>query len=71
MGANMARHLQLDCGHEVTAVYDVNKEASALLAEELGAIDASSLAEVTASAEIIFTVVTNDDAMRAIGQQPL
>ncbi|MGB0326083.1 MAG: NAD(P)-dependent oxidoreductase [Akkermansiaceae bacterium] len=66
MGANMARHLQLDCGHEVTAVYDVNKEASALLAEELGASDASSLAEVTASAEIIFTVVTNDDAMRAI-----
>lgn len=66
MGANMARHLQLDCGHEVTAVYDVNKEASASLAKELGAIDGSSLAEVTAAAEIIFTVVTNDDAMRAI-----
>ena len=26
MGANMARHLQLDCGHDITAVYDVNKE---------------------------------------------
>lgn len=66
MGANMARHLQLDCGHEVTAVYDVNKEASAVLAAELGACDCTSLAEVTAAADLIFTVVTNDDAMRAI-----
>ena len=31
MGANMARHLQLDCGHEVTAVYDINKEIAASL----------------------------------------
>jgi len=66
MGANMARHLQLDCGHDVTAVYDVNKEASAEIAGELGAKDCASLAEVTAEAEIIFTVVTNDAAMRAI-----
>lgn len=66
MGANMARHLQLDCGHEITAVYDVNKEASAELASELGAKDCATLAEVTAAAEIIFTVVTNDDAMRTI-----
>ena len=66
MGANMARHLQLDCGHDVTAVYDVNKEASAEIASELGAKDCSTLAEVTETAEIIFTVVTNDDAMRAI-----
>ncbi|MFT6178557.1 MAG: 3-hydroxyisobutyrate dehydrogenase [Paracoccaceae bacterium] len=66
MGANMARHLQLDCGHEVTAVYDVNKEASAAIASELGAKDCGTLAEVTAAAEMIFTVVTNDAAMRAI-----
>jgi len=66
MGANMARHLQLDCGHDVTAVYDVNKEASAELANELSAKDCSSLAEVTEAADIIFTVVTNDAAMRAI-----
>ena len=66
MGANMARHLQLDCGHDITAVYDVNKEASAELAAELDAKDCSTLAEVTEAAEIIFTVVTNDDAMRAI-----
>lgn len=62
----MARHLQLDCGHDVTAVYDVNKEASAEIAVELGAQDCTTLAEVTEAAEIIFTVVTNDHAMRAI-----
>ena len=66
MGANMARHLQLDCGHDVTAVFDVNKEVSAEIAKELGALDCETLAEVTAAAEIIFTVVTNDAAMRAI-----
>ena len=66
MGSNMARHLQLDCGHDVTAVYDVNKEASAGIANELGAKDCGTLGEVTDAAEIIFTVVTNDDAMRAI-----
>jgi 3-hydroxyisobutyrate dehydrogenase len=66
MGANMARHLQLDCGHDVTAVYDVNKEASGEIAGELGAKDCATLAEVTEAAEIIFTVVTNDNAMRAI-----
>lgn len=66
MGANMARHLQLDCGHDVTAVFDVNKTASAEIAAELGAKDCSTLSEVTEAAEIIFTVVTNDDAMRVI-----
>ena len=66
MGANMARHLQLDCGHEVTAVYDINKEISAELAEELGAENSNTLAGVTAAADVIITVITNDDAMRAI-----
>ena len=66
MGANMARHLQLDCGHDVTAVYDINREISAALAEELSAVNCGTLAEVTAAADIIITVITNDDAMRAI-----
>ena len=66
MGANMARHLQLDCGHDVTAVYDINKEIAASLAEELSAANCGNLAEVTAAADVIITVVTNDDAMRAI-----
>ncbi len=25
MGANMARHLKLDCNYEVTAIYDINR----------------------------------------------
>ncbi|MDQ8192489.1 NAD(P)-dependent oxidoreductase [Roseibacillus persicicus] len=66
MGANMARHLKLDCGYDVTAVYDVNREAAESLAEELGSKVAETLPEVTAAADIIFTVVTNDDAMRGI-----
>jgi 3-hydroxyisobutyrate dehydrogenase len=66
MGANMARHLKLDCGREVTAVYDVNREVAGALAEELGARNCPTLAEVTAAADVVMTVVTNDDAMREI-----
>jgi len=66
MGANMARHLQLDCGHDVTAVYDINKEAAGELAAELGAKSCEKLSEVTAAADVIITVITNDAAMRAI-----
>lgn len=66
MGANMARHLKLDCGYEIAAVYDVNREAATSLAEELGSLAPETLAEVTAAAEVIFTVVTNDEAMRDI-----
>ena len=65
MGANMARHLN-DCGYNITAVNDVNQEAAAELAVELGAKHCKSLAELTAAADIIFTVVTNDNAMRSI-----
>ena len=35
MGANMARRLK-DCGYSVTAVMDVNAQAAAELAAELG-----------------------------------
>jgi 3-hydroxyisobutyrate dehydrogenase len=65
MGANMARRLK-DCGHSVTAVYDVNRAAASELAHELGATACDNLPDVTAAADLIFTVVTNDDAMRAI-----
>ncbi|MDF1814244.1 MAG: NAD(P)-dependent oxidoreductase [Verrucomicrobiales bacterium] len=65
MGANMARHLN-DKGWDVTAVYDINQEAAAELAAEIGATNAASLADVTAASDTIITVVTNDDAMRAI-----
>ena len=65
MGANMARHLK-DCGHTVSAVNDVNSEAAASLAEELGAKACDSVADVTANSDVVITVVTDDAAMRAI-----
>lgn len=65
MGANMARHLN-DLRYRVTALYDVNRSAAEELAEELGATACTKLADVTANADIIFTVVTNDQAMRKI-----
>ena len=65
MGANMARRLK-DCGYSVTAVMDVNAQAAAELAAELGCKACTKLADVTAAADVIFTVITNDVAMRAI-----
>ncbi len=61
MGANMARRLK-DCGYAVTAVYDVHAPAAAELAKEIGASAATTLAAVTAAADVIFTVVTDDAA---------
>lgn len=65
MGANMARRLK-DCGYHITAVNDVNQEHAAALAKEIGARHCERLEEVTALADIIFTVIPNDDAMRFI-----
>ena len=65
MGANMARNLK-DRGYEIAAVNDVDKEAAAELAGELGCSHTETLAEVTACSDVIFTVVTNDEAMRSI-----
>ena len=65
MGDNMARRL-VDCGYKVTAVFDVNHSAAEALAMELGCKATQSLADVTASADVIFTVVTNDAAMRSV-----
>jgi len=66
MGANMARHLKLDCNYEVTAIYDINRGLAASLSEELGSQSFDSLAEVTAHSDIVLTVVTDDAAMRSI-----
>ena len=65
MGANMARNLK-DKGYQVSCVNDVASEIASSLAEEIGCLNASSLAEVTASSDIIITVVTNDAAMESI-----
>jgi 3-hydroxyisobutyrate dehydrogenase len=65
MGANMARRLK-ETGHRLTAVFDARRESAAELAAELGCEVPADLAGVTASAEVILTVVTDDAAMRAI-----
>lgn len=65
MGANMARRLK-DCGYAVTAVYDVNTAGAAALAAEIGARACPTLAEVTAAADVVFTVVTDDAAQLGV-----
>jgi 3-hydroxyisobutyrate dehydrogenase len=65
MGGNMARRVR-EVGYQVTAVYDVSPEAAAEVAAEIGSTVCTKLADVTAAADIIFTVVTNDAAMQGI-----
>jgi 3-hydroxyisobutyrate dehydrogenase len=65
MGANMARRLK-DVGYRIAAVYDTNSDAVKAVAEELGAEAAARVSEVSRLAEVIFTVVTDDAAMRSI-----
>jgi 3-hydroxyisobutyrate dehydrogenase len=62
MGANMARRLK-DQGFTLTAVYDVHRESAEKLAAELGVAAPATLPEVSAAADIIITVVTDDEAM--------
>jgi 3-hydroxyisobutyrate dehydrogenase len=65
MGANMARRLK-ERGFHITAVYDTNRAAATALAAELSCAAAQDLSEVTAESDVIFTVVTDDNAMRTI-----
>jgi 3-hydroxyisobutyrate dehydrogenase len=65
MGANMARRL-VDQGIRVTAVFDANKEAANKLAQELNCAAPGLLGEVTASADTVITVVSDDEAMEKI-----
>src|SRR5207249_2060591 len=65
MGSNMARRLK-DCGYQIAAVYDVNRAAAQALAQELGCPAAEQLQQVTKSSDVIFTVVTDDKAMKKI-----
>ena len=69
MGANMDRRLT-DCGHTLAAVYDSHAPSAAALGAELGALHAPSLAAVTASADLIFTVVTDDNAQLSLFAAP-
>jgi 3-hydroxyisobutyrate dehydrogenase len=65
MGANMARRLR-DREFHVTAVYDANRAVATALAQEIGAAASQDLSEVTASADVIITVVSDDISMRDI-----
>src|SRR6202162_6257392 len=65
MGANMARRLK-DREFHITAAYDTNRAAATSLAAELCGAAAQDLSEVTAESDLIFTVVTDDNAMRQI-----
>ncbi len=65
MGGNMARRLK-DCGYNVSAVYDAHTSSARDLANEIGATGCPTLAQVTAAADIIFTVVTDDAAQLAV-----
>ncbi len=65
MGANIARHLN-DEGFSVEAVYDIRSEIASELASELGCQAHTELAGVTAAADYIITVVTDDAAMGTI-----
>jgi 3-hydroxyisobutyrate dehydrogenase len=65
MGANMARRLH-ELGHPVVAICDTNAASASQLAQELGSKPAEKPADVTALSDVIFTVVTDDAAMKAI-----
>src|SRR4029079_8302720 len=65
MGANMARRLK-DQRETVVAVYDTNHATATDVATELGCEAAANPARVAELANTIFTVVSDDTAMRQI-----
>ncbi len=67
MGANMARRLR-ECGYAIVAMYDLNTGAAQALARELDGQAFQDLKEVTRAADVIFTVVSDDRAMKNIFQ---
>ena len=62
MGSNIARHLN-DEGFSITVVYDSAEDRAQSLAEEIGTTASPTLAGVTALADYVVTVVTDDEAM--------
>jgi 3-hydroxyisobutyrate dehydrogenase len=65
MGANMARRLH-ETGFPIAAIFDANAAAAQSLAAELGGVAAADLKTVTALADVIITVVSDDRAMKKI-----
>ncbi len=65
MGANMARRLK-ESGYAITAVHDLNAAAARELAGELGAEATEELSRVTELSDVIFTVISDDRAMKKV-----
>ena len=65
MGAGIALRLH-DVGYSIAAVYDVYAPSAQAVAKEVGATVCTELAEVTARADVIITVVTDDAAQERI-----
>jgi 3-hydroxyisobutyrate dehydrogenase len=65
MGGNMARRLK-ECGFEIATIYDAVPETGQSLAQELGCPAAPDLKTITRLSEVIFTVVSDDRAMKQI-----
>jgi 3-hydroxyisobutyrate dehydrogenase len=65
MGANMARRLK-EVGYPVVAVFDSHQETAVELGKELGCEAVSKVSRVSELSDAVFTVVTDDAAMRQI-----
>ena len=65
MGSNIAFHLK-DEGFPVTAIYDEHGPTAISVAKKLGIKAAERLADVTAAADYIITVVTDDKSTKKI-----
>lgn len=65
MGSNMARRLK-ECGYAISSVYDSNVATAQAVAQELASSVASQLKEITASSDVIITVVSDDKSMKEI-----
>jgi len=65
MGSNMVRHLK-DRQFQITAIYDINRARATSVAAEVGCAASQDLSQVTAASDVIFTVVTDDKAVRQI-----
>jgi 3-hydroxyisobutyrate dehydrogenase len=65
MGANMARRLA-DCGFPIVALFDANTATAQALAQEMACTAVGRLEEVSALADVVITVVSDDRAMKQI-----
>lgn len=65
MGSNMARRLH-EIGYQIVAIYDANLGNAAQLAQELSSRAVDKISDVSRLSDVIFTVVTDDAAMKQI-----